>query len=161
VVVRVDPPSSVKHVTTDPRLPAARAVIERLLGDDAERVATITVEEVPSDGGFDLVVSPIKPGAATLRVSAHAADDEEVVVEFGRTHVYLWAPDVESIVSEVEHIAEAVFAGRFVEAGWAEDAFVRLTAADGTVQGMGRAHWPWPWRWRRTTTYAAYGHPAP
>ncbi len=143
-------------MTVDPRQAAALRSIERLLADPERRLAEIEAQEIGSEGGWQIAVLPTNPAAAQLRLLTTTRDDDEVVVYFGHTHVYLSASLPSDLVPDVEHIAEAVFAGRFAESGGGDDAFVRIEAPDGAKQGMGRLHLPWPWRWRRTRSYEPY-----
>ncbi len=142
-------------VSTDPRQPAALRCLELLLADHGSSCAHIEVSSIDAEGSWDIEVSPANRRAASFGVHVDEGD-EEVVLRFGHTHVYLWAPDVASLVPDLEVMAEAVFSGRLIEAGPLDDSFAVLEAADGSKQGVGRMHLPWPWRWRRTRHFEPY-----
>lgn len=111
------------------------------------------VDEDRTEHIWTTTVTPRTPGAATISL-AYAGDDE-VTLSFGRTHEYLWGPPA-VLGGKVAELLDAVVAGRFEEAGWGDDAFVRGTLRDGTRFSLGRAHLPLPWRLRRVRTYEPY-----
>lgn len=102
---------------------------------------------------WHLEITPAAPGAAAAYVAYGGGD--EVTLGFGETHVYLWDADPDQLADDVRTILEAVFAGRFVEAGRVGDAFAKVSTRHGD-RVLGAAHLPVPWRLRRTRTYAPY-----
>jgi hypothetical protein len=98
-------------------------------------------------------ITPSNRKAARVVVTYHGGDTAGV--GFGRTEVELWDDDPRALAHSVGRFLEAVFAGRFLEAGTG-DAFARVTFADGTHTYAGRVHMPWPWRLRHTRRYEPY-----
>ena len=104
-----------------------------------------------------LEVRPTAEGAAPASI-AYLGGADEVVVGFGRTHVYMWDDDHHLLAWEVRDLLEAVFTAKFVEAGADQDGYSKVSTRSG-MKGVGKMHLPWPWRFRRTRTYSPYGPP--
>jgi hypothetical protein len=112
------------------------------------------VERVWSDGGgmWFTEVSPRTPGAARLSVAAE--DESTLNVTIGNVWFEIYGPVPENL-PKLRGMVEAVFAGRFEEAGSTARAHGRLYTASGTAR-VGHMSLPWPWRWRQRRRYSAY-----
>ena len=139
--------------TRDERYHAAlRDAVRRALAPHGPNVARLQ-ELRGGPISWSLDVTPTRSGAAKSYVT-HIGGDE-IVLGFGRTHVYMWDDDPQELARQVEVLLTAVFAGRFLEAGPRKDAFARVDTEDGP-RTVGRMSLPLPWRLRRTRRYAAY-----
>ncbi len=136
---------------------ALRQAVEEALATYGPQAAVIE-ETVPDTPGlWCLEVQPTAEGAAPASI-AYLGGADEIVVGFGRTHMYMWNDDHHQLAREVRDLLEAVFAAKFVEAGAEQDAYSIVSTRSG-MKGVGKMHLPWPWRLRRTQTYSPYGPP--
>ena len=136
---------------------ALRQAVEETLTPYGPQAAVIE-ETVPDTPGlWCLEVRPTAEGAAPASI-AYLGGADEIVVGFGRTHVYLSDDDHHLLAREVRDLLEAVFAAKFVEAGACQDGYSKVSTRSG-MKGVGKMHLAWPWRFWRTRTYSPYGPP--
>ena len=135
---------------------ALRTAVDNALAPHGEGAANLQ-EAWGESVVWSVDITPTRPRAAHAYVT-HIGGDE-IVLGFGRTHVYMWDDDPGELARQVEGLLTPVFAGRFVEAGPRKDAFARVETADGGLT-VGRISLPLPWRLRRTRCYAAYSDAA-
>lgn len=130
------------------------AAVEGALAPHGADAATVTVDR-DVNGLWEVDVEPARPGAARLNVVGGEADgDDEIVMTFGETHVYIWGTPAE-VADWVGRYAEAVFAGRFEEAGWGSDKRARIELASGDVRTVGSVGLPVGWH-RTRRRYGSY-----
>lgn len=139
---------------TEAHRAALRRAVRWALSAHSEESATVEEGVNANDPHmWGLHVTPRAPGAAAVYIAYGGGD--EVTLGFGETHVYIWDDDPEALADEVQEILEAVFAGRFIEAGPKGDSMAKLATSSGQVR-VGFIRLPVPWRLRRTRTYAPY-----
>ena len=131
---------------------AVRAAVHAALRPYGPDAAVVEEEQVAARWTID--VAPRRPDAARAGVAYWGGD--EVTLEFGETHVYLWDDDPDALGREIGHLLAAVFAGDFEEAGRPGDSFARLRLPDGRTCSVGAMSLPLPWRLRRVRTYLPY-----
>lgn len=88
-------------------------------------------------------ITPTAGGAAPAYLAYSGGD--EVSFGFGCTSLYLWHDDPEMLADKVRVLLEAVFAGRFVEAGGEGRGFAKVAVA-GESWRVGAMQLPLPWR---------------
>ena len=136
---------------------AVVGAIETAMAPYSPGAATLELEGEPDDWLWVVRVLPRAKGAADFTVSLATPSEDEVVLEFGRTHFFVIEDEPAELLRWVKRYCSAVAAGRFIEAGPKKDSYVRIWDEDGVEWGAGGVHLPWPWRWRGTRTYAPYG----
>lgn len=138
------------------RLNAVVKAIHEALNQHPAGVADVKVDGGPEDWLWQVRVLPRSPGAASFTVSLVQPTADEVILQFGSTHCYVFEENPAALASWVKRYCGAVAAGRFVDAGSNDDSFARVWDDDGTEWVCGSLHLPLPWRWRRTRSYAPY-----
>lgn len=119
--------------------------------------ARVQTSRIDDDRVFQVSITPTNSQAAAVNVTIARSD--ELVLTFGQTHVYLHTDDGE-LDEGLADMLDAIFAGRFDEAGQPGDGFARLRFRDGRMAAVGSVHLPLPWRLRRHRRYAAYRNSA-
>lgn len=128
--------------------------VEAALAPHGTRAATVRVSR-DNGGLWEVDVEPNSAGAARLTiVGAEREDDDEITLTFGETRVYIWG-EPEEVASWVHQYAEAVFAGRFEEAGARGDSRARIRLASGELRTIGSVGLPVSWS-RKRRKYSPY-----
>lgn len=131
------------------------AAVEAALARHGPGAATLRSQRALPNGLWEIGVEPARPGAARLGVVGYEAeDDDEITLTFGETHVSIWGTP-EEVARWVAVYAEAVFAGRFEEAGALGGSRAKMTLASGEVRTVGSVGLPVGWH-RKRRTYDGY-----